>query len=85
MGYDLKSVEQKACEIYEIDPKEVYSKSREKIRVEAWNLFCHWAVRELGYALTDLAKPPNMSGLGEGYAVSRGERIAKYHNYQLID
>jgi len=85
LGYDLKSVEQRVCEIYEIDPKEIYSKSREKIRVEARSLFCYWAVRELGYALTDLAKLLNMSGPGVGYAVSRGERIAKHHNYQLID
>ena len=85
LGYDLKSVEQRVCEIYQIDPKEIYSKSREKIRAEARGLFCYWAVRELGYALRDLAKRLNMSGPGVGYAVSRGEQIAKHHNYQLID
>ena len=26
LGYDLKSVEQRVCEIYEIDPQEIYSK-----------------------------------------------------------
>ena len=83
LGYDLKSVEQRVCEIYKIDPEKIYSKSREKIRVEARGLFCYWAVRELGYALTDLAKRLNMSGSGVGYAVNRGERIAKHHNYQL--
>ena len=85
LGYDLKSVEQRVCEIYQIDPEEIYSKSREKIRAEARGLFCYWAVRELGYALTDLAKRLNMSGPGVGYAVNRGERIAKRHNYQLVD
>ena len=35
LGYDLKSVEQKVCEIYQIEPKEIYSRSREKIRAEA--------------------------------------------------
>ncbi|GEM_PF-4091011 len=48
LGYDLKSVEQGVCEIYRIDPKEIYSKSWEKIRAEAKGLFCYWAVRERG-------------------------------------
>ncbi len=85
LGYDLKSVEQRVCEIYDIEPEDIYSKSREKIRAEARGLFCYWAVRELGYALTDLARRLNMSGPGVGYAVSRGEGIAKHHNYQLRD
>ena len=85
LGYNLKSVEQRVCEIYDIEPEDIYSKSREKIRAEARGLFCYWAVRELGYALTDLARRLNMSGPGVGYAVSRGEGIAKHHNYQLPD
>jgi hypothetical protein len=85
LGYDLKSVEQRVCEIYDIEPEDIYSKSREKIRAEARGLFCYWAVRELGYALTDLARRLNMSGPGVGYAVSRGEGIARHHNYQLLD
>ena len=64
-------------EIYQIEPENIYSKGREKIRVEARSLFFYWAVRELGFGLTDLAKRLDMSQPGVGYAVSRGERIAK--------
>jgi chromosomal replication initiation ATPase DnaA len=85
LGYDLKSVEQKVSEIYEIEPEDIYSRGREKIRVEARSLFCYWAVRELGYALTNLARRLGMSQPGVGYAVSRGERIAKRNNYQLLE
>jgi hypothetical protein len=81
LGYDLKSVEQRVSGIYQIDPEEIYLRSREKIRAEARSLFCYWAVRELGYGLTDLAKRPGMNQPGVGYAVSRGERIAKQNNY----
>jgi len=84
LGYDLKSIEQKVSEICQIDPEDVYSKGRQKIRVEARSLFCYWAVRELGYELTDLARRLGMTQPGVGYAVSRGERIAKQNNYQLL-
>ena len=33
--------------------------------------------------ITDLAKQLEMTQPGVGYAVSRGEKIAKEHNYQL--
>ncbi len=44
-----------------------------------------WAVVELGYSLADLARLLGMTGQGVGYAVRRGERIAKANHYRLID
>lgn len=84
-GYDLKKVEQRVCEIYDIKPKDIYSKGRRKLQVEARSLFCYWAVRDLGYALTDLAKRLNMTGQAVGYAVTRAERVVKDSNYQLCE
>lgn len=84
LGYDLKTVERKVSEIYRIGPEDIYSKGRQKMRVEARSLFCYWAVRELGYGLTDLARRLGMTQPAVGYAVSRGERIAKQNNYHLI-
>ena len=34
---------------------------------------------------TDLAKPFKMSQSQVGYTVNRGEKIAKKHNYRLIE
>ena len=85
LGYDLKRAEQKVCEIYDIEPEDIYLKSREKIRVEARSLFCYWAVRALGYGLSELGRRLSMSQPGVGYAVNRGERIAKQGDYQLLD
>ena len=84
-GYDLDTVEQKVCRIFGVEPDEIYSKSRQKIRAEARGLYCYWAVVELGYSLADLARLLGMTGQGVGYAVRRGERIAKATNYGLID
>ena len=85
LGYNLKRAEQKVCEIYSIKTEDVYSRSRQKIRAEARSLVCYWAVRELVYGLSELGRRLSMSQPGVGYAVSRGERIAKQNNYQLLD
>ncbi len=46
---------------------------------------CYCAVVELGYSLAELAKVLGMTGQGVGYAVRRGERIAKENNYRRVD
>ena len=43
------------------------------------------AVVELGYSLADLARLLGLTGQGVGYAVRRGERIAKEKNYSLTE
>lgn len=83
LGYDLKTVEERVCEIFRIDREDIYSRSREKVKAEARGLFCYWAARELGYGLTDLARRLGMSQPGVGYAVKRGERIAKKATMKL--
>ncbi len=84
MGYDLKKISQMVSKIYDIEIEEIYSKGRRKVQVEVRDLLCYWAVRELGISRTDLAKQLEMSQPGIGYAVNRGEKIAKEHNYQLL-
>jgi REP element-mobilizing transposase RayT len=84
-GYDLKLVERKVCEIFQIEPEEIYAKSREKIRADARGLYCYWAVRDLGLGQTELALRLGMSQPGVGYAVKRGERLVREKNYRLDD
>jgi len=84
-GYDLDEVAQKVCGIFGIEPEEIYVKSRQQRRVDARDLYCFWGVRELGYSLAELARVLGMTGQGVGYAVRRGERIAKENHYRLAD
>jgi chromosomal replication initiation ATPase DnaA len=84
-GYDLDTIAERVCEIFGTARDEIYSKSRQKARAEARGLYCYWAVVELGYSLADLARLLRMTGQVVGYAVRRGERIAKANNYRLMD
>ncbi|MBW1700059.1 MAG: transposase, partial [Deltaproteobacteria bacterium] len=52
--------------------------------VEARSLFCYWAVRELGYTATDMARRLGMTQPAVGYAVRRGEKIAKIQKLSLL-
>ncbi|MBC8178714.1 MAG: transposase [Deltaproteobacteria bacterium] len=85
LGYDLRTVEDRVCKIFNLERKGIYSGSREKVKAEARGLFCYWAVRELGYGLTEIGKRLGMTQPGVGYAVKRGERIADQNNYLLIN
>lgn len=85
LGYDLKKISRMVSEIYDIEIEEIYSKGRRKVQVEARDLLCYWAVRELGMSCTDLAEHLEMSQPGVGYAVTRGEKIAKERKYKLIE
>ncbi len=48
LGYDLKKISQMVSTISDIETEEIYSKGRRKVQVEARELLCYWAVRELG-------------------------------------
>jgi len=84
-GYDLKKVEQRVMEIFDIDRDEIYSKGRHRSQVKARILLSYWAVRELGLTPTDLAKRMATTQPAVGYAVSRGEQIAKNMDYRLAE
>jgi putative transposase len=83
LGYDLDKIAEKVCSIYELDYVYLFSKGRQKKRVDARSLFCYWASRKLGISLTDLARRLDISPTAVGYAVIRGEAIAIKYNYRL--
>ena len=83
-GYDLDSLERRVLEIYPIERKDLYSKSRQRIRAEVRSVFCYWAVRELGIEGTEVAKRLSMSQPGVVYAVNRGERIVRAKALRMI-
>ncbi|NQT23420.1 MAG: transposase [Candidatus Omnitrophica bacterium] len=83
-GYNLQSVEERVCKIFDLSAAGIYSKSREKAKTQARGLFCYWAVRELGYSMLEIAGRLAMSQPGVVYAVRRGERIANERAIKFI-
>lgn len=83
MGYDLEKIGRRVSKIYGIEKNEIYSKGRRKVQVNARDLLCYWAVREIGMTCREIAKRLGMSQPGIGYAVRRGEKIVKKHKYEL--
>ncbi len=85
LGYDFEKVGQRVSKLYGINEVELYSKGRRKAQVECRDLLSYWAVQELGMSCTDVAKRLRMSQPGVGYAVSRGEKIARKNSYRLSE
>jgi hypothetical protein len=67
------------------NPRDIFAKSRIKVRAEARGLLCYWAVNELNMPLSDLVRKLTMRPTGVSYAVRRGEVIVRENNFQLFD
>jgi len=85
LGYDADRIAGKVAKIYDMDPDEFFSKGKQQRKVKARSLFCFWAVKELGMSLREVARRLEMSPPAVGYAVERGETIARENEYRLID
>jgi putative transposase len=85
LGYDVDQIAKRVAEIYDMDPREVLSRGRQKLKVKARSLFCFWAVKELGMSLRELARKLEISPPAVGYSVERGETIARENGYLLIE
>ena len=84
-GYDLQKIAERAALLMGIEASEIFSPGRQKKKSQARSLVCFWAARELGISLTELARVFAMSIPGIGYAVGRGEALARSSRYRLED
>jgi putative transposase len=83
-GYDLEMIAKRVAQLCGIKEEEVFSKGRQKNKVKARSLLSYWAVREAGISLRIVAKRLGISAPGVGYAVERGQAIAKEYSLELI-
>jgi chromosomal replication initiation ATPase DnaA len=84
-GFDLEQVAERVAAVMNIPLEFVWEKSRRPIVVEARDLLCYWASKELVMSKTDLAKRLNLTQPAVSMAVRRGEKIARKSQYELID
>ena len=83
-GYDLEMIAKRVAQLCAVKVEEVFSRGRQKNKVKAKSLLCYWAAREAGISLRTLAKRLGISAPGVGYAVERGEAIARENLLKLI-
>jgi len=84
-GYDLDWVAERVSQIFGVVKEDLVSKGNKRRIVPARSLLCYWAVQELGFSRVALAKYLGMSPPGVGYAVERGEKIAREKGCALIE
>ncbi len=84
-GYDIDQLADRVAGIFSTKPQEIFQPGKQPIKVKARSLFCYWAVRELGYTMSNLAPKLNISQPAVSMSVQRGERIASENGYSLID
>jgi len=85
LGYDLDRIAERVAKVLGMEKEVVFSKGRQRQKVEARSLLCFWAVVEAGFSLRDLARRLGMSGPGVGYAMERERLIAQANAYELIE
>jgi len=82
-GIDIATIEKRVCQLFEMHPKDLYTRGRRKKLVEARSVFCFFAVTELETALKDLAIRFAISEQAIGPAVERGKQIAEKKGLKL--
>jgi hypothetical protein len=82
-GYGLPQLKKRIEELLGVQAREIYAKDRRKEIVEARNLFCYWVVREIGLSNTEIGKKLGLTQPAVGYAVRRGESLARERGLKL--
>jgi len=83
-GFDLEQVAQRAASLFGIKAEEIFLPVKYPVVVQARSLFCYWAVRELGFSATSLARKLNISQPAVSISVRRGAKIAIEKGFQLV-
>jgi len=84
-GYDIDKLSDRVAKIFSINPEEIFQPGKQPVKVKARSLFCYWAVRELGFTMSDLAPKLNISQPAVSMSTQRGEQIASENGYSLMD
>ena len=83
-GFDFEKVVNRVAELLGLQRAEVLAAGKYKKVIAARSLVCFWAVRELGISQIHLARRLGISQPAVSMAVSRGEQLAKDHNFSII-
>ena len=82
-GYTLESLAEMAANIMGVDPQMVWIPGKYRATVEARSILCYWAVRELGFSMSSLARKCRLSITTVSKSVVRGKKIVQDRNLTL--
>lgn len=82
-GVDLEQVVRRVAELLGVSATDVWAPGKQRQRVQARSLMCYWAVRELGYSMTVVARKLGISAAAVSQSVARGERIVSEKGFAL--
>ena len=82
-GYNFEKVAERVSLLFKLEEEYITGKGRQRDRVQARDLLCYWAARDLGIPMVDLAKKLDMTLAAISYAVKRGEATVKKNHYNL--
>lgn len=84
-GLDLENLSKIVAGLLNVEPGDVEGPGKQPARVQARNLFCYWAVRELGATATSIAKYRGLSQPAVSQAVKRGESFTLDKGLRLAE
>lgn len=84
-GYDFDKLLERVAEVFGLDPDKVLIPSKQRHRVKARNILCHWAVNELKINGASVARRLSTSKSTVSRAVAKGEKIAAEMKLTLLD
>ena len=84
-GFGLEELTNLVAGLLDIDPSQIKVAGKQPEKVRARSLFCYWAVRELGFTATALAREMGISQPAVNLAVRRGEKLAAEQGWRLAE
>lgn len=76
-GYDLKRLAEKVARLFGISEEDLFQIGKYRKTVEARSVYFCWAVRELGYTATRMAKEHGLTQPAVSIAIKRGTRTVR--------
>ena len=84
-GYTLEKSADRVAGVLGFEPKDLWSVGKYAKNVRARSVFCYWAVRELGWSATEVARRIGITQPAVSISVKRGEQIAQKMELKITE
>jgi hypothetical protein len=85
LGFNLEKLAQRVARIFGVETRDLWSPGKYARIVPARSVFCYWAVRELGWRETEMARRLKLTQAAVCTSVRRGADIAKEKGLDILE